>query len=37
LHQYMPFSLEFHSKVFTQAQKARLKVRGEAQTPYGSQ
>jgi S-formylglutathione hydrolase FrmB len=31
LHQYLPFSLEFHSKVFTQAQKANLTSRAKGE------
>jgi hypothetical protein len=33
----MHFSLEFHSKVFTQAQKPDLTTRREAETRYGSE
>ncbi|MGD0007494.1 MAG: alpha/beta hydrolase family protein [Terriglobia bacterium] len=32
LHQYMPFSLRFHSKVFMQAQKASLKTHAKGET-----
>jgi S-formylglutathione hydrolase FrmB len=32
LHQYMPFSLQFHSKLFEQAQKASLKTHAEGET-----
>jgi S-formylglutathione hydrolase FrmB len=37
LYQYMHFSLEFHSKLFTQAQKGHLTIHGEAKTRYGSE
>ena len=32
LHQYMPFSLRFHSKLFMQAQKASLTTHAKGET-----